>query len=404
MTLLVWDTTIEAVAQNFINTCPSGHSSNGYGENLAWGYSTGVLAVDGWVGERSKVLTSGTITFTTPGTNWCNGGWSQCGHYTQCVWSRTRRIGCARSAGSCPTWGDKNYVCNYDPPGNYQTQVVYTVGTGTNAACGGSSGGGTTPTPIAGGWSNYGTCSLACGGGIKTRTCTNPSPANGGAACVGSSSAVCNTPACGSTGTQIQVTQAWILSYASYLSNVAGYNTALVNGEANILGVSPSVVTLLSVVSLQVSWCPSCISATYRYTSPNGLVTDIGNFNGNATYTEGGLTIIADPAGSNVELVGSSSSSSEESGSSNTVVIAGAAAGGAVVILGVVGFMCWRRSSSSSVAKNKAMTQQETKPTEMAVTTSSQWEKKFDDKTKNHYYFNTVTNETSWTRPDGVNA
>jgi len=280
---------------------------------------------------------------------------------------------------------------------------VYTVGAGTNAACGGSSGGGTTPTPIAGGWSNYGTCSLSCGGGTKTRTCTNPSPANGGAACVGSATAVCNTPACGSTGTQIQVTQAWILSYASYLSNVAGYNTALVNGEANILGVSPSVVTLLSVVSLQVSWCPSCISATYRYTSPNGLVTDIGNFNGNATYTEGGLTIIADPAGSNVELVGSTSSS-EESGSSNTIVIAGAAAGGAVVILGVVGFMCWRRSSSSSVAKNKAMTQQETKPTEMAVTTSSQWEKKFDDKTKNHYYFNTVTNETSWTRPDGVNA
>ena len=39
-----------------------------------------------------------------------------------------------------------------------------------------------------GAWASWGTCSKTCGGGTqtRTRTCNNPAPAYGGAACAGS--------------------------------------------------------------------------------------------------------------------------------------------------------------------------------------------------------------------------
>ena len=47
-----------------------------------------------------------------------------------------------------------------------------------------------------GGWSNWGSCSVSCGGGVQTRTCTNPTPSGNGADCVGDSQQECNTFSC----------------------------------------------------------------------------------------------------------------------------------------------------------------------------------------------------------------
>lgn len=60
--------------------------------------------------------------------------------------------------------------------------------------------------PVDGGWSPWGAwwaCNADCGGGVqlRTRTCTNPAPANGGKACSGDDTDVqaCNTQTCPST-------------------------------------------------------------------------------------------------------------------------------------------------------------------------------------------------------------
>ena len=57
--------------------------------------------------------------------------------------------------------------------------------------------------PVDGGWSDYGDwseCSAKCGGGTltRTKTCTDPAPAHGGADCVGEAteSQNCNEHEC----------------------------------------------------------------------------------------------------------------------------------------------------------------------------------------------------------------
>ena len=53
-------------------------------------------------------------------------------------------------------------------------------------------------------WTNWGGCSRTCGTGtyVRTRSCTNPSPSNGGQTCIQqglgalSENANCNTQAC----------------------------------------------------------------------------------------------------------------------------------------------------------------------------------------------------------------
>merc|ERR1712193_233845 len=52
------------------------------------------------------------------------------------------------------------------------------------------------PKAVNGGWSDFGKCSKTCGGGVQTRKCSKPAPANGGKKCVGASSQKCNTKAC----------------------------------------------------------------------------------------------------------------------------------------------------------------------------------------------------------------
>jgi uncharacterized protein YkwD len=112
---LTWSKKLADIAQKWANTlrdkgCVFGHSPGAkYGENLAAG-TQGALdptsTVDMWYDEIKL--------YKFP-----NGGFSaKTGHFTQVVWRSTQQVGC----GHVTCKGNDIYVCNYDPPGNWEGQ------------------------------------------------------------------------------------------------------------------------------------------------------------------------------------------------------------------------------------------------------------------------------------------
>ncbi len=88
--------------------------NNNFGENLFFGtngYFTAGDAVDAWGEEKANYNYK---------TNKCKPR-EICGHYTQIVWNTTTEFGCAKSF--CD--GNVIWVCNYDPPGNWEGEKPY---------------------------------------------------------------------------------------------------------------------------------------------------------------------------------------------------------------------------------------------------------------------------------------
>lgn len=120
---LTWDPDIAAVAQAYAEVCVFEHSMGEYGENLYvnTGYeATPKEVVEGWASE---------VEFYDYETNSCEPN-EMCGHYTQVVWADSLRLGCGVATctenspfGGNETW--QNWVCNYDPPGNWVGEKPY---------------------------------------------------------------------------------------------------------------------------------------------------------------------------------------------------------------------------------------------------------------------------------------
>uniref|UniRef100_A0A915K960 SCP domain-containing protein n=1 Tax=Romanomermis culicivorax TaxID=13658 RepID=A0A915K960_ROMCU len=101
-----------------------GHSQDGnYGENVYYNTMNPQdsnfhmkNAVQSWFDEHKQ--------FRYP--NSCGGA---CGHYTQVVWAKSKKVGCGFTVcdGIAGWVGSKAVmlVCNYDPPGNFNNEPPY---------------------------------------------------------------------------------------------------------------------------------------------------------------------------------------------------------------------------------------------------------------------------------------
>lgn len=118
--LVRWNAALAAGAQEYADSCPTGHSTNQYrqskagfqqvGENLYSG--TNVLAGIALFAEERLLYEFGTVITEQ--------NFTPIGHYTQMVWSNTTDVGCA--VGDCGTW---RTVCWYGPAGNYLNEAPY---------------------------------------------------------------------------------------------------------------------------------------------------------------------------------------------------------------------------------------------------------------------------------------
>ena len=116
---LQWSDALAAEAQAWADHlaaagCRFEHSQTDHGENLAAGTS-GALDPDAvvamWAREEEKY-------------DYKKAGFSMAtGHFTQVVWKDSQAIGC----GVATCRGMDTWVCNYDPPGNYEGQYRESV-------------------------------------------------------------------------------------------------------------------------------------------------------------------------------------------------------------------------------------------------------------------------------------
>ncbi|XP_011454703.3 peptidase inhibitor 15-A [Magallana gigas] len=127
MHALVWDDQLSSEAANWIKSCKFEHQMKGRGENLAFDTNP----------KKDEELINSSMKAWYDEIKDYNYARKQCGrscHYTQIVWAKTRKVGCAIEKcdylhGFGRPIKDAWYLaCFYDPKGNYISEYPYTKG------------------------------------------------------------------------------------------------------------------------------------------------------------------------------------------------------------------------------------------------------------------------------------
>ncbi|HJU77618.1 MAG TPA: CAP domain-containing protein [Sphingomicrobium sp.] len=122
---IVWDRQLaaaaEAYAAELARTGRWGHSAissrPGQGENL-WMGTRGAFSVDQMVGawaSEAQIFRRGAFPAVSR-----TGNWKDVAHYTQMIWARSTRVGCAVRSSSRHDY----LVCRYSPAGNVMGSPV----------------------------------------------------------------------------------------------------------------------------------------------------------------------------------------------------------------------------------------------------------------------------------------
>ena len=134
---LIWSSQMTSYAQEWAtylannNNCEMRHRSAAginplnVGENLFWGsavtFSDGRTEIQAVTPTQVARAWADEKTDYNYASNTCAQG-KICGHYTQMVWNTTTEVGCGMAI--CPDKG-QIWVCNYNPPGNYNGVKPY---------------------------------------------------------------------------------------------------------------------------------------------------------------------------------------------------------------------------------------------------------------------------------------
>lgn len=116
------------------DTCRVTPSYGSVGQNVAWSggdsWSAPIdvdkKALSRWYAEMVNIRNASTLTRSFSNLD---GNGKPIGHYTQLMWAKTYRIGCAYVTSRSPKYKIQGWVvCNYGAAGNYLNEKVFTKG------------------------------------------------------------------------------------------------------------------------------------------------------------------------------------------------------------------------------------------------------------------------------------